>query len=189
MKTYRIKTEAEFEKEFGKKWRDNVECTWASPEMDYLHGKLIAESEIEWIYSPFDPTYFNITKDSFWSISKGMITEIEPAKQKGKLVGYVEVHDQLHEVAIAAKKTKDAMDVLASELSGFFSMLTEWDAILHDDPKSPVPLDPVVRGILEKELFVSKAVHDWNVREQKWDKTTESRKVVGDLEKFLKDNP
>ena len=37
-KKYRIKTEKEFEKEFGHQWRDIIQYNWLSPHMDYLFG-------------------------------------------------------------------------------------------------------------------------------------------------------
>ena len=50
-----------------------------------------------------------------------------------------------------------------------------------------LPLDPVVRKVLERELYILKLVHSHDVRNQNWEATSENRKRIAAIEAFLKD--
>ncbi len=81
---YRIKTEREFEQEFGMNWREEVSLHWISPNMDYLFGKYILENidddkkikgnsdiiykdyyHISWDMIKYDPMFPNYSPKKF----------------------------------------------------------------------------------------------------------------------------
>ncbi len=79
VQTYRIKTQEEFENEFGENWRRNVVAGFI-PDMDYLLGKPLKEfSNIEFIKNDS----FNI--DDWW-ISPDMIIETDNTKTYNKTI-------------------------------------------------------------------------------------------------------
>jgi hypothetical protein len=65
-----MKTEKEFEKEFGQQRRDIIQYTWLSPDMDYLFGMDITNIA------------YNIKHIDGWSISKDMYKIIPNYKPK-----------------------------------------------------------------------------------------------------------
>jgi hypothetical protein len=70
-KKYRIKTEKEFEKEFGNQWRNIIECSWLSPDMDFLFNMNINDIDFLFDMDIIDANYsirrFLHTKG--WNIS------------------------------------------------------------------------------------------------------------------------
>ena len=62
---YRIKTIAEFEKDFGPSWRDRVRCSFPN-RMDHLLGQELSKSEYE--------SALNVTSYKGFNISKDMVT-------------------------------------------------------------------------------------------------------------------
>ena len=46
---YRIRTQKEFEKEFGRNWRHKLDLFWLSPSMDILFGKKISKKSLSYV--------------------------------------------------------------------------------------------------------------------------------------------
>jgi len=76
-KKYRIKTEKEFEKEFGHQWRDIIQYNWLSPHMDYLFGMDITN---------IINIAYNIKHINGWNISNDMLTHNTPSYKPKKFI-------------------------------------------------------------------------------------------------------
>jgi len=81
MKTYRFKTEEEFEQEFGPEWRDDVPRAWPS-QMDSLFGTEIPTEYNDKILEGF--RIVKTGKNHTWAIGPEMIKEIDAKKPKIK---------------------------------------------------------------------------------------------------------
>lgn len=69
----RFKTEQEFIQEFGKDWRDDVQYTWKSPEMDRLLGTAVPEATARRL-RVVDEAY--MTDNGIkWTISSDMVVD------------------------------------------------------------------------------------------------------------------
>jgi hypothetical protein len=85
---YKIKTKQEFEKEFGEEWRNRLKTTWCSPEMDFLFGYVLSNSEIVQL-----KTYLEVKfKDKFideytkWLVTDDMIKQVVPNYAPRKII-------------------------------------------------------------------------------------------------------
>jgi hypothetical protein len=69
----RVKTEKEMKKEFGRNWRNKVECSFPKA-MDYLLGQTLPPSKAK-VLKKFPWVTIRSQMEGSWSISRDMTTE------------------------------------------------------------------------------------------------------------------
>lgn len=79
MREYRFKTEKEFIAEFGKNWYEQVRCTWAGGDMDYLFDTMVPSRAIS------ELLLGGTGQVDHWQISWDMITELETSVKQIKI--------------------------------------------------------------------------------------------------------